>query len=161
MIKKWLFKKITALALATCLAASPTFVYAADDAEAVFVEEQETVIQDETSSDEGYAEEVFTEDATEEENIEESATEEPVFVGEDVVVEENNEPEFVQEDSVVTEDSATEEVAAADEALGVDDVTMEMLVNGGDESVTDDIIDEDGADAVINHVLIIMFFYFI
>ena len=115
MIKKSLFKKITALALATCLATSPAVIYAADDAELVFVEEPETVTTDEASSDEGYAEEVFTEDdITEDVNEEETAVDEPEFVGDDVV-EENNEPEFVQEDSVVTEDSANEEVAAAEE----------------------------------------------
>ena len=127
MIKKSLFKKITALALATCLATSPAVIYAADDAVEVFVEE-ETVTQDEASSDEDYAEEVFTEDVNEEENIEDNATDEPEFVGDDVV-EENNEPEFVQEDSVVTEDSANEEVAAAEEAFGVDDVHTEIVEN--------------------------------
>ena len=141
MIKKSLFKKITALALATCLATSPAVIYAADDAEAVFVE-QETVTTDEASSDEGYAEEVFTEDVNEEEKIEETVTEEPEFVGDDVAIEEN-EPVFVQEDSVVTEDSATEEVAAADEVAyaeepyGVDDETMEILEGGNDVIVNE------------------------
>lgn len=151
MIKKSLFKKITALALATCLATSPAVIYAADDAVEVFVEEHETVDQDEASSDEGYAEEVFTEDVNEEENIEETVSDEVDFVGDDVTVEENNEPVFV-EDSFVEEQSVTEDVAAAEESFGVDDTTMQQLVAGAEN---DEVIYEqlpDDTDVISEEV---------
>ena len=52
MIKKSLFKKITALALATCLATSPAVIYAADDAAVrVVVVRTDTIPETDVKSD--------------------------------------------------------------------------------------------------------------